>query len=80
MVDFYIDGTTRKNDKGTIALTRTSKGWTQRAVRTNDDDDVSVDFAATVNRDYVSNETEEQIMEWVRLDFKSWSVRASDLG
>ena len=69
--DFFISGALRNGphgpSSGTSALTHTAHGWQQRVVVANDSY-----FTDTMKKDYMCNETEEELLEWIRADFKSW--------
>ena len=68
---FHVAGTTRiTGNPHVIKLSKTSKGWMQRRVA---GDECSLDV------DYVSNETRDELREWFACDFLSRFYLTADL-
>ncbi len=71
MDDFLVTGVSRAGyGSGTVRITRTAFGWSQRAVKEVSD----AAFSDCLNADYVSAESEGLIDEWIKCDFTTYST------
>jgi len=71
MDDFLVSGVSRAGyGSGTVRISRTAAGWSQRTIK-----DVSDPvFSDCLNADYVNQESEALVLEWIKCDFTKYST------
>jgi hypothetical protein len=63
MNSFYVHGISREGyGTGIMHLLRTPNGWKQRVV------DGDPNFKDCLNKEYVNNETEDELKSWLKCD------------
>ena len=68
---FLVTGISRSGyGKGTVKITRTGTGWSQRVMKEISD----ATFSDCHNVDYVSAESRGLIEEWIKCDFTRFSI------
>ena len=69
MNSFYVHGVSREGyGTGVLHLVQTLKGWKQTAVEGDQN------FKDCLNKEYVKNETEEELKSWFKCDFTKMNI------
>lgn len=70
---FRASGVSRRGfGQGVVMLTPTEKGWSQRVVSGGQD------FQDTMKAEYVSNESVEDVLAWLRIDMRNVQLLESN--